>query len=105
MRHAKPPTKLKTCFLGRVFQPFLEMYGLPAYNEKDPSLFMALTYCLFFGIMFGDLGQGLCLALIGLVLARWKGCLLYTSSVLINVIESVKYGVSYRAELADLVGQ
>jgi len=34
---------------------------------------MALTYCLFFGIMFGDLGQGLCLALIGLVLARWKG--------------------------------
>ena len=54
-------------------QPFLEMYGLPAYNEKDPSLFMALTYCLFFGIMFGDLGQGLCLALIGLVLARWKG--------------------------------
>ena len=56
-----------------MFQPFLEMYGLPAYNEKDPSLFMALTYCLFFGIMFGDLGQGLCLALIGLVLARWKG--------------------------------
>lgn len=73
VRHAKPPTKLKNSFLGRVFQPFLEMYGLPAYNEKDPSLFMALTYCLFFGIMFGDLGQGLCLALIGLVLARWKG--------------------------------
>ena len=67
-----PPTKLKNPFLGRVFQPFLEMYGLPAYNETDPSLFMAVTYCLFFGIMFGDLGQGLCLALIGLVLARWK---------------------------------
>ena len=73
VEHVKPPTKLKNTFLGRVFQPFLEMYGLPAYNEKDPSLFMALTYCLFFGIMFGDLGQGLCLALIGFVLARWKG--------------------------------
>ena len=68
----KPPTKLKNPFLGRVFQPFLEMYGLPAYNETDPSLFMAVTYCLFFGIMFGDLGQGLCLALLGLVLSRWK---------------------------------
>ena len=43
------------------------------YGAGEPSLFMALTYCLFFGIMFGDLGQGLCLALIGLVLARWKG--------------------------------
>ena len=70
--HVKPPTKLKNSFLGRVFQPFLEMYGLPAYNERDPSIFMAITYCLFFGIMFGDLGQGLCLALIGFVLARWK---------------------------------
>ena len=67
-----PPTKLKNSFLGRVFQPFLEMYGLPAYNELDPSIFMAITYCLFFGIMFGDLGQGLGLALIGFVLAKWK---------------------------------
>ena len=73
VEHVKPPTKLKNSFLGRVFQPFLEMYGLPAYNERDPSLFMAITYCLFFGIMFGDLGQGLCLALIGFVLAKWKG--------------------------------
>ena len=68
-----PPTKLKNPFLGRVFQPFLEMYGLPNYHEKDPSLFMAVTYCLFFGIMFGDLGQGLCLALLGLVLSKVKG--------------------------------
>ena len=48
------------------------MYGLPAYNEIDPSIFMSITYCLFFGIMFGDLGQGLCLALAGFVLAKWK---------------------------------
>ena len=33
VEHVKPPTKLKNSFLGRVFQPFLEMYGLPAYNE------------------------------------------------------------------------
>ncbi len=69
----KPPTKLRNCFLGRIFRPFLEMYGLPAYHELDPSVFLALTYCLFFGIMFGDLGQGLGLALIGLILAKWKG--------------------------------
>lgn len=67
-----PPTKLKSSFFGRVFHPFLEMYGLPAYNEIDPSIFMAVTYCLFFGIMFGDVGQGLGLVLIGIVMARWK---------------------------------
>ena len=72
VEHFTPPIKLKNPFLGRVFQPFLEMYGLPSYREVDPSLFMAITYCLFFGIMFGDLGQGLCLALLGLVLSKWK---------------------------------
>ncbi|MCI8538844.1 MAG: ATPase V [Oscillospiraceae bacterium] len=65
-----PPTKLKSNFLSRIFRPFLEMYGLPSYDELDPSLFMAITYTLFFGIMFGDLGQGLALAATGLFL--WK---------------------------------
>ena len=69
---ATPPTKLKNSFFGKIFHPFLEMYGLPAYNEMDPSVFMAVTYCLFFGIMFGDIGQGLGLALIGIVLSKWK---------------------------------
>lgn len=67
-----PPTKLKNGLLARIFEPFLRMYGLPDYREIDPSLFMALTYCLFFGIMFGDAGQGVGLFLIGLALARFK---------------------------------
>ena len=72
MQGVTPPTKLKNSFFGRIFRPFLEMYGLPNYHELDPSVFMAFTYCLFFGIMFGDLGQGLGLALIGLILSKWK---------------------------------
>lgn len=68
-----PPTKLKNSLLGRIFEPFLRMYGLPNYHEYDPSLFMAITYCIFFGIMFGDAGQGVGLALIGLFLAVKKG--------------------------------
>lgn len=69
---AVPPTKLKNGLLGRVFQPFLQMYGLPNYHEIDPSFFMALTYCLFAGIMFGDVGQGACLFLAGMALWRFK---------------------------------
>lgn len=67
-----PPTKLKNSLLGRIFEPFLRMYGLPNYHEFDPSSFMAITYCIFFGIMFGDVGQGIGLALIGLFLATKK---------------------------------
>ena len=68
----KPPTKLKNGVLSQVFRPFLEMYGLPAYNEIDPSPFMAFTYCLFAGIMFGDIGQGIVLILSGWALWHFK---------------------------------
>lgn len=67
-----PPTKLKSGPLSRIFEPFLRMYGLPNYYELDPSPFMAFTYCLFAGIMFGDVGQGLGLVLIGCLLWRFK---------------------------------
>lgn len=65
-----PPVKFKRGFLSDIYQPFLEMYGLPAAGELDPRLFMALTYTIIFGIMFGDVGQGLSLFIIGTFL--WK---------------------------------
>lgn len=48
------------------------MYGLPAYNEIDPTLFLTITYAFIFGIMFGDLGQGLCLLIGGLIVYKTK---------------------------------
>lgn len=53
-----PPTSLKNNAVVRPFESFVEMYGLPNYHEIDPTSFMAMTYSLIFGIMFGDLGQG-----------------------------------------------
>ena len=43
------------------------MYGVPRYNDVDPTLLVAISYTLLFGIMFGDLGQGIILSLVGLV--------------------------------------
>lgn len=65
-----PPVKLKNCFLARPFEFYTEMYGVPKYNEIDPTLFVAITYIIIFGIMFGDLGHGLCLSIAGILM--WK---------------------------------
>ena len=62
-----PPTKLKNGWFVRPFEMFVEMYGMPSYNEIDPTPFFAVTYCLLFGIMFADLGQGLVVSLLGAV--------------------------------------
>jgi len=64
----KPPTKLKNPKLFKPFEMFIRMYGLPAYNEMDPTLFVAITYSFIFGVMFGDVGQGLCLLIGGALL-------------------------------------
>lgn len=69
LRHS-PPIKLNNKKLWRPFELFIDVYGLPSYNEIDPTAFVAITYFLFFGLMFADLGQGLCIVLIGLLL--WK---------------------------------
>lgn len=67
-----PPTKLKNPKIVRPFEMFIKMYGMPAYNEIDPTIFVAITYAFIFGAMFGDVGQGLCLLIGGLVLYKVK---------------------------------
>ncbi|MBO5524401.1 MAG: ATPase, partial [Roseburia sp.] len=67
-----PPTKLRNPKIFKPFEMFVQMYGLPAYNEMDPTIFIALTYTLMFGIMFGDVGQGLCLVAGGFALYKLK---------------------------------
>lgn len=66
----KPPTILKNNWLFRPFELIVKMYGLPAYKELDPTPFMALTFCLAFGIMFGDIGQGFIYFMAGLLLSK-----------------------------------
>ncbi len=69
---SKPPTKLKNPKIFKPFEMFIQMYGLPGYNELDPTIFIALSYAFIFGWMFGDVGQGLCLVALGLLLYKIK---------------------------------
>ncbi len=63
-----PPTKLKNPKLFKPFEMFTKMYGLPAYGEMDPTIFIGISYSFIFGAMFGDVGQGLVLLLLGFLL-------------------------------------
>lgn len=67
------PVKLKSNRFSKPFSMFVEMYGLPSYNGFNPTTFVALTYTILFGIMFGDLGQGLVLSLLGWLFYKKTG--------------------------------
>ena len=72
IKSISPPTDLKNNRIFKYFEVFVKIYGLPSYNEIDPTPFLAITYFLMFGIMFGDVGQGLIIVIAGLVLMRKK---------------------------------
>jgi len=69
-RQVTPPTQFKNGFFVRPFEKVIRLYGLPAYNEIDPTPFVAITFCLMFGIMFGDIGQGLVYLLAGILIVK-----------------------------------
>ncbi|EFU75233.1 V-type ATP synthase subunit I [Lachnoanaerobaculum saburreum] len=67
-----PPVRLKNNVLFRPFEMFVEMYGLPNYREFDPTVLVGITYSILFGFMFGDVGQGLVLLILGSIFACTK---------------------------------
>lgn len=65
-----PPTSLANARWARPFETLVELFGMPAANEVDPTAVMALFFPLFFGFMVGDFGYGALITLLGLALGR-----------------------------------
>jgi len=66
--HTNVPVALTTNKWLRPIQMLVTTYGRPSYGELDPTWLMALTFPLLFGAMFGDLGQGLVLLVLGILM-------------------------------------
>ena len=57
----------------RILQPFaalVQNYGIPRYGEVDPTWLFAAAFIAMFGMMFGDIGHGLVIALGGVAARR-----------------------------------
>ncbi len=65
-----PPTAVRQPALLRPLRTLVTTFGTPNYREIDPTLFAGPLFILMFGIMFGDVGQGLILAAAGWLLVR-----------------------------------
>lgn len=65
-----PPTKLKNSKLFAPFEMMIGMYSTPNYEELDPTTYFGFTYMLLFGAMFGDVGQGLVVFILGLLVTK-----------------------------------
>lgn len=62
------PVVLSNPRLLRPFETLIRLLPLPRYGSIDPTPFIAVFFPAFFGLMVGDVGYGVVLAVIGLIL-------------------------------------
>ncbi|MDR3139806.1 MAG: V-type ATP synthase subunit I, partial [Treponema sp.] len=66
----KVPVSLRHGSFVRGFEGVVFSYGAPLYGTIDPTPFVAFFFTILFGLMFGDVGQGLVLLLLGILLGK-----------------------------------
>jgi len=82
-----PPTLLRNPRIAYVYEKIATAFGVPNYYEVDPSVFMLLSFPIIFGLMFGDIGQGLVLLVLTLLLYMLKRRNLKTSEIFNYLIQ------------------
>lgn len=65
------PVRLLNLKLFKPFELLVKIMGMPSNSEIDPTPLAAITFVLMFGLMFGDVGQGLVLMLGGLIMKKY----------------------------------
>jgi V/A-type H+-transporting ATPase subunit I len=70
VREEKVPIALENPMPSQPFEVLVRAFSLPKYNEIDPTTFVALIYPFLFALMLGDIGYGVVIIVIGLVVRR-----------------------------------
>jgi len=65
------PTYFKKNEFSWVFQQITNTYGVPNYQEANPTVILMVTFPFLFGVMFGDFGHGLLVFLFGFILTMF----------------------------------
>jgi V/A-type H+-transporting ATPase subunit I len=90
------PILYRNPLLLRPFQMLVQLYGVPSYGEIQPTTFFAVSFLLMFGLMFGDVGQGLVLFSAGYCLFRYLPRFLDYGILLMECgVASIVFGALY----------
>ena len=65
-----PPIAFAPRHHARSFEMLTDVMGRPEYGRVDPTMFMLITYPLFFGMILGDMAYGL--AVMGMGAFMWR---------------------------------
>lgn len=87
------PSVMRHVWFLRPIVQLVKTYGVPRYGEIDPTLLFAITFIAMYGMMFGDVGHGLSIALLGVALR--KRLRQFTRFVVAIGLSSASFGLAY----------
>ncbi len=106
---SETPTLLRNGVYTSNFEPITLTQGLPSKEELDPTPVISIVFPAFFGLMFGDVGHGILLALTGLLLKlrgfeelrKWGTALMAfgVSSMLVGLVTGEIFGLPLYGEM------
>jgi V/A-type H+-transporting ATPase subunit I len=87
------------------FEMIMQLVAPPRYREIDPSPVLAVFFPLFFGIMVGDIGYGIVIFLIALLIKKLYGTMAFAASVadilIISSIPTIIFGYLFGEFFGD----
>ncbi len=95
-RNTVVPTKLNNPKFLFPFESLVKLYSIPKFFEIDPTIILTVLYVIFYGMMFGDVGQGLVLFFVSLILfLRFKNFRVITGLGMAVGLSATFFGVMY----------
>mmetsp|Transcript_38329 Transcript_38329/g.89254 ORF Transcript_38329/g.89254 Transcript_38329/m.89254 type:complete len:969 (-) Transcript_38329:211-3117(-) len=78
--HETPPTFFRNSKYTKGTQAIVDAYGMAKYQEFNPAFFSVITFPFLFGVMFGDIGHGIMMAMGGALLCVYEGKLAHLAN-------------------------
>ena len=86
-----PPTFNRTNKFTQGFQNLIDSYGVASYREVNPAFYAIVTFPFLFSVMYGDIGHGILLSLIGLWMVTCEKKLEKIKEEIFNLFFSGRY--------------
>lgn len=100
------PVILDNPFWARPYELVMGIFGCPRYGTLDPTIFLAIFYPTFFGLVLGDIGYGASLLVIGLLLRYFFGKVqivkMVTTMVVMAAVMVMFFGFIYGEAFGNL---
>jgi len=94
-----PPTWFETNVFTETFQGIVDSYGVPRYQETNPAIWTIITFPWLFGIMYGDIGHGIMIAVAAALMILYENKFLGTKQ---NEIVEMVFGARWLLFLMGL---